>query len=83
MVGDSVSRRSFMQNVGLVTGGIAAWSSAAGCGQTAANWSKKRLVQVLSGVHNFLTTPFFPISAWMLKGYAVTSLFTHVPRQKT
>jgi len=59
MVGDSVSRRSFLQNVGLVTGGIAAWSSTTGHGQTSTSWSKKRLVQVLSGVHNFLTTPFF------------------------
>ena len=62
MVGDSASRRSFLQNVGLVTGGIAAWSSTTGHGQTSTSWSKKRLVQVLSGVHNFLTTPFFSSS---------------------
>lgn len=57
-----VSRRNFLRESSILTGGLATWSSTALRTQAnpAPRHGKKELVRALSGVHNFLTTPFLP-----------------------
>lgn len=57
-----VSRRRFLHDTGFMAGGLATWAGTTGRLQAnvAPSRTKKQLVQTLSGVHNFLTTPFLP-----------------------
>ncbi len=57
-----LSRRVFLGSLGLIAGGLGPGSLAVVCGgkKRGARPVKAELVRRLSGVHNFLTTPFRP-----------------------